>query len=84
MTMSASITNQFADEEVASEFGYLSGYAPKGITDQTNPLRALFSGISYPTSRSQRRVAAERRGLVRHSKVADDGPDVWRDRAEGA
>lgn len=44
-----SITNQYADEEVESSCGYLSGYTPngKGITEQTNRLRELFPGIGY-------------------------------------
>ena len=42
-----SVSNQFSDEEVASSYGYLSGYKPKGITEQTNILRQLFSGIGY-------------------------------------
>lgn len=42
-----SASNQFADEEVESSYGYLSGYKPKGITEQTNILRQLFPGIGY-------------------------------------
>ncbi|MFA5024379.1 MAG: hypothetical protein WC523_05450 [Patescibacteria group bacterium] len=44
-----SISNQFANEEVASKYGYLSGYKPgaKSITEQTNRLRELISGIGY-------------------------------------
>jgi hypothetical protein len=42
-----SVINQFADEEMESEYGYLSGYAPKDITTQTNRLRELFTGIGY-------------------------------------
>jgi len=42
-----SVSNQFADEEVESSYGYLSGYKPKGITGQTNRLRELFHGIGY-------------------------------------
>ena len=42
-----SITNQYADEQVKSSYGYLSGYKPKGITMQTNQLRELFPGIGY-------------------------------------
>jgi len=38
-----SVSNQFADEEVESSYGYLSGYKPKGITEQTNILRQLFT-----------------------------------------
>jgi len=41
------VSNQFADEEVASNYGYLSGYKPKGITEQTNILRQLFPGIGF-------------------------------------
>ncbi len=40
-----SVSNQFADEEVESRYGYLSGYKPKGITEQINRLRELFPGI---------------------------------------
>jgi len=42
-----STTDQFADEVVGSNYGYLSGYKPKGITLQTNILRQLFPGIGY-------------------------------------
>jgi len=42
-----SVSNQFADEEVESSYGYLSGYKPKGITEQTNILRQLIPGIGY-------------------------------------
>jgi hypothetical protein len=42
-----SITNQFKDEEVASKYGYLSGYKPKGLTEQTSCLRELFPGLGY-------------------------------------
>ena len=30
-----------------SSFGYLSGYKPKGITEQTNILRQLFPGVGF-------------------------------------
>ncbi len=40
-------SNQYADEETESKYGYLSGYAPKDITAQTNRLRELFTGIGY-------------------------------------
>jgi hypothetical protein len=47
-TRELSISNQFADEEVESRFGYLSGYQkPKGITEQTNILRRLFPGFGF-------------------------------------
>src|SRR5262245_50423797 len=41
-----SVSNQFADEEVKSSYGYISGYyKTKGITEQTNILRQLFPGV---------------------------------------
>ncbi|OHA08289.1 MAG: hypothetical protein A3A44_02385 [Candidatus Sungbacteria bacterium RIFCSPLOWO2_01_FULL_60_25] len=47
-TRELSVTNQFADEEVKSSYGYLSGYTkPKSITGQTNRLRELLPGIGY-------------------------------------
>lgn len=42
-----STSDKYKDEEVDSSYGYLSGYKPKGITEQTNRLRELFSGIGY-------------------------------------
>ena len=42
-----SVSNQFADEEVKSKSGCLSGYKPKGLTEQYNRLRELFPGIGY-------------------------------------
>ncbi len=47
-TLELSISNQFADEEVESSYGYLSGYRkPKGVTEQTNILRQLFPGVGF-------------------------------------
>ena len=44
-TRELSVSNRFADEEVTSKYGYLSGYKnPKGITEQTNILRQLLPG----------------------------------------
>ena len=42
-----SVSNQFADEEVQSSYAYPKGYKVKGITEQTNILRQLFSGIGF-------------------------------------
>lgn len=44
-----SVTDQFADEEVESTYGYLSGYTPggKSLAEQCNALRQLFPGISF-------------------------------------
>lgn len=41
------LLNEFKSEEVSSTYGYLSGYKPKGITQQTNRLRELFPGIGF-------------------------------------
>jgi hypothetical protein len=38
---------EFKDEEVKSEYGYLSGYKPNGIVQQTNVLRQLFPGVGF-------------------------------------
>ena len=54
-----SITNQYADEEVESSYGYLSGYKPKGITEQTNRLRELFPGIGYANEKLAEQVLPE-------------------------
>jgi hypothetical protein len=41
-------SNQFADEEVESKYGYLSGYnKPTGLTEQCNQLREIFPGVGY-------------------------------------
>jgi hypothetical protein len=42
-----SLSNLFADEETESSYGYLSGYKPKGMTEQTNRLRQLIPGIGF-------------------------------------
>jgi hypothetical protein len=56
-----SITNQYADEEVDSSYGYLSGYKPNGksITKQTNRLRELFPGIGYANEKLAEQVLPE-------------------------
>ncbi len=40
-----SVSDKSRDEEVASSYGYQSGYKPKGIVEQTNRLRELFLSI---------------------------------------
>ncbi len=46
-TRELSGSDQFADEEVASNYVYPSGYRVRSITEQTNLLRQLFPGIGY-------------------------------------
>lgn len=40
-----SVSNQFANEEVRSNYGYPDGYRVKGVNEQGNILRQLFPGI---------------------------------------
>jgi len=42
-----SVSDKFKDEEVESSRGYLSGYKPKSITEQTNRLCELFPSLGY-------------------------------------
>lgn len=43
-----SVTDKYNNEEVASNYGYLSGYQkPKSITEQCNILRQIFPGIGF-------------------------------------
>ena len=43
-----SVTDKYKDEEVESNYGYLSGYKePKSITEQCNILRQIFPGVGY-------------------------------------
>jgi len=41
-----SVSDKYKDEEVASNYGYLSGYtSPRSITEQCNILRQIFPGV---------------------------------------
>ncbi len=54
-----SITDQYADEEVESSYGYPSGYKPKGITEQVSRLRELFPNIGYANEKFAEQVVPE-------------------------
>lgn len=42
------LNNEYADEEVASTYGYLSGYrTPKDVAWQSDRLRELFPGVGF-------------------------------------
>lgn len=58
-TRELSVSNRFASEEVSSKYGYLSGYKPKGITEQTNILRQLFPGIGFADEKLAERPLPE-------------------------
>lgn len=50
-------TDKFKDEEVESSYGYLSGYRqPRGLTEQANALRALFSGLGFVNTDYQAKI----------------------------
>lgn len=49
--------NKYKDEEVPSNYGYLSGYKkPMGLNAQCNQLRILFPGIGYTNQDLQERI----------------------------
>lgn len=49
-----SVSNEFADEEVSSTYGYLSGYTkPKDVLWQSNRLREIFPGIGFHDEAAQ-------------------------------
>ena len=58
-----SVTNQHADEEVFSNYGYLSGYKkPKDVIAQTNLLRQLFPGVGFANEQMARPNVANAEG----------------------
>ena len=43
------LSSKFKNEETSSNYGYLSGYKPKGLNEQCNRLRILFpGGLGFP------------------------------------
>src|SRR3989344_6999655 len=75
-----SVPNEFADEEVASNYGYLSGYKPKCITEQTNILRQFFPGIGYANEKLAEQPLPEGAegwfAIPRWQKVAKTYPEA--------
>ena len=59
-----SVSDKFKDEEVKSNYGYLSGYRkPKSITEQTNILRQIFPGVGFADEKlAEREVPANAEG----------------------
>lgn len=50
----------YADEEVASSYGYLSGYTkPKDVIWQSNRLRELFPGVGFHDDKAAQMVVPE-------------------------
>ena len=72
-----SVSNQFADEEVESSYGYPEGYKAKGITAQTNILRQLVPGIGFADEKlAEQPLPAKCRRMVRHPKMAEGRRDL--------
>jgi hypothetical protein len=59
-----SVTDKYKNEEVASNYGYLSGYRkPKSITEQCNILRQIFPGVGFADEKlTERAVPANAEG----------------------
>ena len=59
-----SVSDKFKNEEVASNYGYLSGYRkPKSITEQCNILRQIFPGVGFADEKlAERAVPANAEG----------------------
>jgi hypothetical protein len=59
-----SVSDKFKDEEVESNYGYLSGYRkPKSITEQCNILRQIFPGVGFADEKlAEREVPANAEG----------------------
>ena len=65
-----SVTNQFASEEVASNYTYPSGYKVKDLVPQSNDLRGLIGGVGF--------FDQDYITLVQSGKVAlPDGAEGW-------
>lgn len=59
-----SITDEFADEEVESGFGYLSGYKPRSVVHQMITLKTIFSSIgSFHANAAVKELLAGAEGL---------------------
>lgn len=70
-----SVSNQFADKEVESKYGYLSGYQPKPIAEQVKRLRELFPKLgSVDESIAEQEFSPNAEGwlaIPRWEKIAD-------------
>jgi len=70
-----SVSNQYAGEEVASSYGYLSGYEPKSIAEQVEVLRELFPELgSIDEGLAEADLPANAEGwfaIPRWEKIAD-------------
>lgn len=63
-----SVSDKFKNEEVGSNYRYLSGYQPKNITEQCDKLRVLFPGIGYASNDFLARVEKNEVELPKHAE----------------
>jgi hypothetical protein len=73
-----SVSNRFANEEVESKYGYLSGYTPKGLTEQCNRLRELFPGLGYTNLDLLTQIEEGEVKLPQHAEGWFAIPNVWK------
>ncbi len=73
-----SVSNQYANEEVASNYGYLSGYKPKGVTEQCNRLRELFPGLGYANLDLVKQIEEGKIELPAHAEGWFAIPNIWK------
>ncbi len=73
-----SVSDKFKDEEVSSSYGYLSGYTPKGLTEQCNRLRELFSGIGYANLDLLAQIEAGKAELPANAEGWFAIPNIWK------
>jgi len=79
-----SISNQYADEETSSNYGYLSGYEVQPVAEQVEVLKSAVPEPRDGRHRTWQRSGSGRgRGMVRHPALAVDCADLWRSRREG-
>ena len=68
----------YEKEEVQSKYGYLSGYTPKGLTEQCNRLRELFSGIGYANLDLLAQIEAGKVELPANAEGWFAIPNIWK------
>jgi hypothetical protein len=77
-----SVSDKYKSEEVKSNYGYLSGYKPKGLTEQCNRLRKLFPGLGFANLDLLAQIESGKADLPKMSK--EDGwawfaiPNIWK------
>ena len=73
-----SVSDKYKDEEVESRYGYLSGYKPKGLTEQCNRLRELFSGLGYANLDLLAQIEKDETKLPANAEGWFAIPNIWK------